>query len=277
MPAPPHPDPDPRLSISGTQVATTRLALIARIRAFCIHLGISLSIATLLVVAVCYIWYPSALFSLAKGREIFLLVLGCDIVLGPVLTLVVFNIMKARRELARDIAIIAIVQFWAMIYGVQTLLQARPAYIVYNAGQFNIPLANEIVGDGGKASPAETPSAPWFGPRLVGSRLPQDADEHSRLLFSAVDGRGDVFDMPKYFVPYDEVRSEVVARAQTPEQISRYLRLAPAVVANLALAHSKGHPEIGVLPVVIRKTLAIGTVDLRTGELLGIDAVPAGH
>jgi hypothetical protein len=112
-----------------------------------------------------------------------------------------------------------------MVYGVSTLLKARPAYIVYNVGQFNVPLSNELVADAntGTDHSLTVPSAPWTGPKLVGARLPKDIQENNKLIFSAVYGRGDVFDMPRYFVPYDDVKQEVIARARGVDQLAKEL------------------------------------------------------
>jgi hypothetical protein len=245
-----------------------------RLRAAAIHLGISASVAVVLVLLVTTVWYPSPLFELAKGRDIFLILISCDITLGPVMTLIIFNVRKPRAELVRDLAIIATVQLAAMIYGVSTLLQARPAYIVYNAGQFNVPLANEMVdgNDGAKAD--ETAPAPWFGPKLVGAKLPTDVEENNRLLFSAVSGRGDVFQMPRYFVPYDDVKTEVIARMRTAVQIAKELHVERSAVESATAAYAKKGTSFGLLPLRVRTTIALAVVDRKTGDLLGIEPLP---
>ncbi len=245
-----------------------------RLRAAAIHLAISATVAIVLVLLVTTVWYPSPLFELAKGREIFLILISCDITLGPVMTLIIFNMRKPRAELVRDLAIIATVQLAAMIYGVSTLLQARPAYIVYNAGQFNVPLANEMVDGKDDATAAEAASAPWFGPKLVGAKLPSDVEENNRLLFSSVSGRGDVFQMPRYFVPYDDVKTEVIARMRTAVQIAKELHVERSAVESATASYAKKGASFGLLPLRVRTTIALAVVDRKTGDLLGIEPLP---
>jgi hypothetical protein len=252
----------------------TRRPLAARARAASVHLAISIAVALLLMLAVTKVWYPSPLFELAKGREIFLLLISCDITLGPVMTLIIFNIRKPRRELVRDLAIIATVQLAAMVYGVSTLLQARPAYIVYNAGQFNVPLANELVAGTDEVASKQAVRAPWFGPPLVGSRLPQETEERDRLLFSAVGGRGDLFQMPRYYVPYAEVKRDVAARAKSADALAKGLRLDPARVRVAVSRFASRGATVGYLPLVVRLQLAIAVVSLPDGEFLGIVPLP---
>jgi len=283
----------------------------ARLRACGIHLAISAGLALILVLLVSRVWYPYPLFELAKGRDIFILLICCDIVIGPTLTLVVFNARKPRSELVRDLAIIGALQLAAMSYGMWTLLQARPAYIVYNGGQFNVPLAGELVDDtpetlsgamgaGGvdptapksnpgdtkapgdghpesqakpDATPRKAPPAPWFGPELVGTRRITDVHEHNRLLFSAVQGQGDVFQMPKYFVPYGEVKDDVIAHTRTVTELSRYLRYPQSEIEDAVTAYGKPGLNFGLLPVVIRSKVAVAVVDKKTGALLGIEPI----
>jgi len=249
---------------------------IPRFRAAAIHFGVSVSVALVLVLLITQVWYPSDFFELAKGRDIFILMISCDITLGPALTLVIFNVRKPRRELVRDVTIIALVQLCAMVYGVSTLLKARPAYIVYNVGQFNVPLSNELVADAntGTDHSLTVPSAPWTGPKLVGARLPKDTQENNKLIFSAVYGRGDVFDMPRYFVPYDDVKQEVIARARGVDQLAKELRLDPSAVARATSSFSAKGVDFGLLPLRIRTTLALAVVDRKTGNLLGIEPIP---
>jgi hypothetical protein len=203
------------------------------------------------------------------------LLLGCDITLGPLLTLIIFNIAKPKAELVRDVAIIALVQLSAMIYGVSILLAARPAYIVYNAGQFNVTLANELMsGSDAPAADDGPPAAPWFGPKLVGTKFPDDGEEHNRLLFSSVDGKGDVFQIPKYFVPYENVRHDVLARSKTADQIAKQLHLSTGSIEALAARHVKHDSHVAILPLVVRHKIALAFVDNVTANFLGIEELP---
>jgi hypothetical protein len=265
---------DAREAPPSSASSPAKRALAARLRAAAIHLGISAAVALLLILAVTQVWYPSPLFDLAKGRDIFLLMIGCDITLGPLLTLIIFNIRKPRAELVRDLAIIGTVQISAMVYGASTLLQARPAYIVYNAGQFNVPLANELVAGTEEVASKQAVSAPWFGPPLVGSRLPHETEESNRLLFSAVEGRGDVFQMPRYFVPYAEVKREVASRARTADALAKDLHLDPARVRAAVAGYAQRGAKVGYLPLVVRMTLAIAVVSLPDGDFIGIAPLP---
>jgi len=242
----------------------------SRLRAAAVHLFVSVAIAIALVLLVTEVWYPAPLFELVQGRDIFFLIVGCDITLGPTMTLIIFNVRKPRKELVRDVAIIALVQLTALSYGVYALSQVRPAYIVFNVARFNVTMANELLADDGKGGRI-VPSAPWTGPRLVGAKLPEDDKERSDMIFSALGGRGDVHQMPKYFVAYEDVKPQVVAHIRTVKEIAKILGAETSVVEAATQSYRQRGLAFGLVPLVIRQTTALAIVDSNTGDLIAIE------
>lgn len=104
-----------------------------RWQAFGIHLAISLLIFIALA-ALIYRWYPGILFQYDGGLEGIQLIAGVDLVIGPLLTLVVFN--RAKKSLKADLAIIALLQVVCLIGGMWTVYQTRPVAVVYADGAF---------------------------------------------------------------------------------------------------------------------------------------------
>ena len=233
------------------------------------HFAASAVIAAILFSLVYFVWYPAPLFDLAAGKNLFLLVVAVDVALGPLLTLVVANPKKSRRELTRDIGLIALIQLSALAYGVHVVAQARPAFIVYNAGQFNVVNANDI--DPEELAKARAPydKLPLWGPRLVGAPTPKDERERTETMFSALSGRGDVFQMPRFYVAYDAVSSEVSKRALEVEALNGIVTIDPARRSDLEVA-GRG---IGYLPIVVRSRIAAAKIDKADGRFVGIERI----
>ena len=87
---------------------TQTLRQSGKIPAFLIHLGISAAFVSALAAVVYIIWYPPPYFGFDGGWNVMRMVILVDVVLGPLLTLVVFR--RGKQGLARDLAIIALVQ-----------------------------------------------------------------------------------------------------------------------------------------------------------------------
>ena len=92
------------------------------------HLTLSAVIGATVLAAMLFVWYPEPFFDAVGGSRLILLLVGVDVVLGPLLTLVVYNPRKPRLRL--DLSIIAVLQSAALIYGVHVMFAARPVYVV---------------------------------------------------------------------------------------------------------------------------------------------------
>jgi hypothetical protein len=160
----------------------------SRWKAAGIHLSINAVIALLAAGLIYGIWYPHPYSQAAGAGTLVLLLLGVDLVLGPLLTLVVFKVGK--KGLKFDLAAIAILQVCAFVYGLHVVAAARPAFIVGVIDRFVLVSANELdQADLDKATNPEFRSAPWTGPKLVGAQLPTDSKLRNDIVFSGAAGK----------------------------------------------------------------------------------------
>ena len=199
-----------------------------RVKAFSLHIAIS-ACALLLVLGTLFLgWYRWPGWYLTGLLRVLALVVVVDLALGPLLTLVIANPRKPRRELTRDIAIIAVVQFAALVYGAFTLWHGRPVYYTFSADRLELVRAADIEPtDAAEARRNNPEFAPyWYmRPRWVWAPLPDDADKANEIVSSAVFGGKDVIDMPRYFKPWDNGLSALRARLTTVGDIKQ---LSPA-------------------------------------------------
>ncbi|VAW95352.1 hypothetical protein MNBD_GAMMA21-1458 [hydrothermal vent metagenome] len=101
----------------------------SKFKAFAVHLSISLVIFIVLLYLILYEWYPFPYFNTDGGLQGMRLVFFIDMVLGPTLTFVVFRIGKASLKF--DLAVIAILQFLALGWGVWTIYHEHPVALVF--------------------------------------------------------------------------------------------------------------------------------------------------
>ena len=115
-----------------------------RLIAFSFHFVFSFLIFLLLTYFLLFVWYPGFLFDINGGWEGLRIIIFVDLVLGPLLTFIIFDKNKSRDELKRDLSIIAIIQFICLFAGVYIVYKERPQAIVYSMGQFFVVSNNEI-------------------------------------------------------------------------------------------------------------------------------------
>jgi hypothetical protein len=178
-----------------------------RLRAFGWHLTGSACALTVVLGALYLGWYRWPGWYLTSVLRVLLIVGVVDLGLGPTLTLIIANPAKARRTLARDIAVIVTVQIAALIYAAATLWQGRPLYYTFSADRLEMVQASDIkaaeIASARRQNPALAPH--WYSlPRWVWVPLPDDPAEAARIVNSVILGGDDVIDMPRYFKPWDE-------------------------------------------------------------------------
>ena len=170
-----------------------------RIKAALIHLAISVIVFAIFLSLVYFIWYAYP-FNLTQGiAEIVYLMAGIDIVLGPLLTLVVFN--AAKKGLKMDLTIIGSVQVAALIYGAFIIYSERPAWIVFTVDRFEVVGINEI--DASKLIDKSLNIGVLDKPRIVYAEIPT-GEKANDILFSALAGGTDIDRLAQFYRQYDD-------------------------------------------------------------------------
>jgi hypothetical protein len=193
-----------------------------RISAFLIHLLLSGVVAAIAVILVFWVWYPMPLHNAVGVTEIFLILLSVDIVIGPMLTFIVYK--PDKPSLKFDLTVIALLQLVALGYGINTVFQGRPAFIVFSKDRFEIARASDI--DPDSASKAlqngnQTAQASWTSPRWVAAVASSDPKRDQEILFSAVQGGPDWPLLPELFVPLTQVKEQVLKKARPLQELQQ--------------------------------------------------------
>ena len=107
-----------------------------KLKASGIHLAISIFIFFGVLYLILVEWYPGVFFEAEGGWSGIKLMAAIQLVLGPCLTLIIFNHTKAKKEIVFDLSVIAIVQISALIWGGLQVYSARPVAMVMWEGSF---------------------------------------------------------------------------------------------------------------------------------------------
>jgi hypothetical protein len=179
-----------------------------RLTAFGLHLLGSACALSLVLGGLWLGWYHWPGWFLTGVTHVLWIVPVVDLVIGPALTLIIANPAKPRRELTRDIAMIATVQLVALSYGAATLWQGRPLYYAYSSDRLELVQASDLHADEiALARQQRSDLAPhWYSRvRWVWAALPENPDEAAKIVNGTLFGKGqDVIDMPRYFRPWTD-------------------------------------------------------------------------
>lgn len=244
------------------------------IKACGIHLLVSAGIAALAAILVFKAWFPFPFRELAGGTFLFLVVIGVDLVCGPLLTLVLFKTTKSRRELIWDLSLVGAVQLSALFYGLYSISLARPVAVVYEVDRFVMVTAAEIESKSLMQADKAYQCMPWWGgPWLLSIRSPRSNKEVSQNLSLSLQGH-EPSTRPDWWWPYEPNRA--FAQVNMQPLIQLYQRLSPLHRSMIDDAVQKTNltiNKLSYLPLVSQKSLD-GWIVLLDGQAYIVGYAP---
>jgi hypothetical protein len=246
---------------SAERSSPWRLRLLAAL----FHLGLSVVVAGFTALLVFWLWYPAPFRELSGGRDLFLLVIAVDVVIGPLLTAVVFDTRKPRAELMRDLGVIAALQMGALAYGTHTVTLARPAVVALEGNRLRVVRAIDLANADWAKAPHGLEVKLFSGPIAVATRS-ASASEKNDTLFRGLAGE-DVGMRPAFWLPASETSAAFIHAAKP---LGGLTRLHPDRLAQLKqmVASTGLEPtRLGYLPVLARSTNWSALIDLKDGSI----------
>jgi len=240
-----------------------------RWKAFAIHLGISALVGTVVISTMLLVWYPGPFFTAMGGNDLFIILLAVHVVLGPLVTLIVFNPKKRPALLRLDLAIIGLVQAAALAYGVSVIAEVRPVYMVFTVDRFDLVAANDIkAAELARVKDPRFQSIPWGRPATIAVKSPTEPAEQMRIIQSALEG-ADLQTFPQYYVDYPSLAAQALGRSK-PYSVLRRRHPESAALLDKRLAElGRREEEVRFLPLKARKTDYSVLVDAKSGAVLG--------
>jgi hypothetical protein len=239
-----------------------------RLQASGIHLGISLVIAALAALLVFVFWYPYPYREISGGRELFFIVVAVDVILGPLITLAVFNRRKPHSELMRDLGIVGMIQLAALSYGLWTVFAARPVHLVFEIDRFRVIHAVDIPKEVLSQVSSKLSTMPLTGPTPIAVRTFRDSGEETRATLLALQGLH-LSAQPDLWQDYEQARSRVLAAAKPVEELKRrfpgQVELIDAAIAEAG----RSEDVLRYVPMTARKSFWTVLLDAGSAEIRG--------
>ncbi len=237
-----------------------------------IHLLLSLLIAGLAALLVFGLWYPYPYREIAGGRELFMLVVTVDVILGPAITLAIFDRRKGMPVLRRDLAVVAALQLAALVYGLWTVSVARPVQLVYEFDRFRVVHAIDVPDELLAKTPVGIDAKPWLGPGLLAVRPFKDEAEKMEANISALSGLQQAF-RPDFWQTYPEAVSRVQRAAKPLDDLKRRFPQRVSDIDAAVYATGKSADQLAYLPLAARKHFWTVLLDRSSAQVLGYIAL----
>ena len=236
-----------------------------KLRASTIHLGISLALATVVAVLVFGLWYPYSYREISGGRDLFMLLVAIDVVIGPLMTLVIFNRAKPRRELVLDLCVVGLLQLTALGYGLWTMYAARPVHMVFEYHRLMIVHAADVNPAALVQAPPALQVLPLTGPTLLSLRPFKDGQEESVSTMAAMDGVPQAA-QPALWRSWDAARNEILTESRPVSQLKERFGTQAALIDSAVATTGRSAEALRYLPLLGRKSAWTVLIDEKSTE-----------
>jgi hypothetical protein len=186
-----------------------------KLKASLIHLGLSLALVALLIGSIVFLWFPLLFIEISDFKKVASIIITVDLILGPLLTFVVFQPQKA--SLRFDLSVIVAIQVVALLYGSYALYQVHPVYITFNVDRFTLINARDAEPE--KAKYDEYRVSKLTSANFAYASVPTDPQKMIELTVTAAAGGGDLDQREEYYEPYKRNIDKILLKSLDPDTI----------------------------------------------------------
>jgi len=189
-----------------------------KIKAFLLHLMLSIGLLAIILLTIYFIWYPYPLLKAVGGEHIFLLLVVIDVILGPILTFIVYK--KHKKTLKFDLAVIGLIQVAALLYGIHSLLLAKPSWIVFNQNKFELVQYNQIIVNDIQGS--QFTAKLWSKPNFVAVELSSDVSKRSEQILQEVLTGISLAQQPENYVSLTSKNKQLISSSKSMKYLFNF-------------------------------------------------------
>jgi hypothetical protein len=196
-----------------------------RFKAFGWHLLASAIVLAVVVGGLYLGWYRWPGWYLADAGQVTRVMIGVDLVVGPLLTMIIASPLKTMRALARDVSVIAAIQLVALGYGSISLWNGRPLYYAFSEDVLQLVQAYDISSAQAALGREKNPDlAPhWYSmPLWIWAPLPPLGPERDKIIQAAVSGGDDVIALPARYKSWVEGQTSLRSQLKKLDDVKYF-------------------------------------------------------
>lgn len=148
------------------------------------------------------------------------MLISIDVIVGPILGLLVYK--DGKKSLKFDLTIIILLQLIALFYGMYSIVNGRPAWLVYNVDRFELVRKNEIVVQNINHVKPQFQQPSWLKLQFVATQIAKSTQQRNDDMFAEVLGGISIAQKPERYIEIEKVKSKIQQRTQDLALLSQY-------------------------------------------------------
>src|SRR5690606_24816863 len=121
-----------------------------------------------------------------------------------------------------DLAVIVILQLSALMCGLWTVYQGKPAWLGFNADRADVVRIDEIDLRNIDRAENKYQKASLFFPKWVSAKQSDDINERNKITFEAVFSGVDIAQRPELYLPLDSSQKEIRSKILDLSDLYKY-------------------------------------------------------
>lgn len=246
-----------------------KFVFLSKFKAASIHFLLSLVIISLIIGLIVYFWFPHSIMQVSNFKEISLLIIGIDMVLGPLLTFVVFK--PKKKSIKFDLGTIAVMQVGALVFGIYNLYQIHPVYIAFTVDRFTLVSAMNAKPE--QATLKEFNISKLSSPKIVVAKMPEDREARNTIVLeSMTNGTSDFEHKAEYYQTVENNLDEIIAASLDAGVIFED-QVAKSKLNKFINKYGKTKEDYVFLPLEGNSKDAVWVLDKKTAKPIDVIAV----
>jgi len=184
-----------------------------KFKASFIHFSLSAVILSLIMALIVYFWFPTPFLGISDFKEIALILISVDLVLGPLLTFIAYN--PSKKSLKLDLSVIVAIQIMALSYGLYSLYLSHPLYISYYDKGFTLISTYQATPE--KAKHKDFKISKLSSPKI--SFLNLDDKMKNQLFTEMLNGGANIEARAEFYEPYQDHLAEIIENSLDPRLV----------------------------------------------------------
>lgn len=234
------------------------------------HFLVSLAVFVVLAWFIFFRWFPDFFYAIDGGWEGLRIIILVDLVLGPLLTLIVFK--AGKPGLLFDLILIGIVQVVCLAGGIYIVYNERPTFFVFYEGHFYSASASSYH-NYGKTAP--DPDRYGGAPAYIYVDMPTNPIEEADIRKIYYDDRVPLWTASEYYERLERHMDEVLKAGNAEEKIRK--RDSTNNLDRWLARHEGSFEDYAFVPIHSRYRkayIAIDRADMTFEGLLEVEPPP---
>lgn len=234
-----------------------------RLKFFLCHLTTSILIVLIVTGSIFFVWYPYPLAQAVGVIYLFIMLIIIDLILGPLMTLLIYK--KDINAFKIDLSIIIVIQIAALIYGLHSLAQGRPAWIVFNQNKFELIRVNDQIIENTKYIHKQFQSISWTGPQYVAAVPSKNMKQREDDLFMDALAGISLAQRPERYVAISNVKHKIQQQSQNLDNLKKFNDV--KLVEKILNQHPKA---TAYLPLKANKLDMVILINKKEGSIVNV-------